>query len=88
MGKFDRFCQSCGMPMDQDPAKGGSNSDGTKSLTFCSYCYQDGKFNDDFKSSHEMVAFVKGKLKEMGYGPLKRWFYTSHISQLSRWKTQ
>jgi len=25
MGKFDRFCQSCGMPMDQDPGKGGTN---------------------------------------------------------------
>lgn len=33
-----------------------------------------------------MVDFVKGKLKEMGYGPLKRWFYTSHIPMLARWK--
>ncbi len=29
MGRFDRFCQSCGMPMDQDPGKGGTNADGT-----------------------------------------------------------
>ena len=86
MGKFDKFCQSCGMPMEKDPGKGGTNADGTLSATFCSYCYQNGKFNDNFTRSSEMVDFVKGKLREMGYGPLKRWFYTSHISQLERWK--
>jgi hypothetical protein len=86
MGKFDRFCQSCGMPMDQDTGKGGTNSDGSKSEKYCSYCYQEGKFKDNFSKPSEMVTFVKGKLKEMGHGPLKRWFYTSHISQLERWK--
>ncbi len=86
MGKFDKFCQSCGMPMEQDPGKGGTNADGTINSTYCSYCYQNGKFNDNFTQSSEMVDLVKGKLKEMGYGPLRRWFYTSNISQLKRWK--
>ena len=88
MGKFDKFCQSCGMPMDQDPEKGGTNADGSKSVKYCSYCYQSGAFKGNFISSKEMVSFVKGKLKEMGFGPLKRWFYTSHIGQLERWKSQ
>lgn len=86
MGRFDRFCQSCGMPMDQDPGAGGTNAEGSKTGKYCSYCYQEGKFRDNFTKHSEMVAFVKGKLKEMGYGPLKRWFYTSHISQLERWR--
>ena len=86
MGKFDNFCQSCGMPMDEDPGKGGTNSDGSKSTRYCSYCYQQGTFKDDFTKPSQMITFVKGKLKEMGYGPFKRWFYTSHISQLERWK--
>ncbi len=86
MGKFDRFCQSCGMPMEKDPGNGGTNTDGTKNMKYCSYCYQDGKFTGDFKGPREMVDLVKGKLKEMGYGPLRRWFYTSHIYQLERWK--
>ncbi len=86
MGKFDKFCQSCGMPMEQDPGKGGTDADGLKSDTYCSYCYSEGKFRDNFTKSVEMVSFVKGKLKEMNYGPFKRWFYTSHISQLERWK--
>jgi len=86
MGKFDKFCQSCGMPMDQDTQHGGTNADGSKNLKYCSYCYTNGAFHDNFTKSGEMVTFVKGKLKEMGHGPLKRWFYTSHISQLERWK--
>jgi hypothetical protein len=86
MGKFDKFCQSCGMPMDKDPGQGGTNADDTKNMKYCSYCYQNGAFVGDFKNAGEMVTLVKGKLKEMGYGPIRRWFYTSHISQLERWK--
>jgi hypothetical protein len=85
MGRIDRFCQSCGMPMEKDPGNGGTNADGTKSAKYCSYCYESGSFSGNFKNSNEMVEFVKGKLKEMGHGPLKRWFYTSHISRLERW---
>jgi hypothetical protein len=86
MGRFDRFCQSCGMPMDQDPGHGGTETDGSKSSKYCSYCYQNGAFKDNFTEAAEMVTFVKGKLKEMGHGRLKRWFYTSHIPRLERWK--
>jgi hypothetical protein len=86
MGRFDRFCQSCGMPMEKDPGNGGTNADGTRSQKYCSYCYADGKFNDDFTNPSQMVKLVKGKLKEMGTGPIMRWFYTSHIPKLERWK--
>jgi len=86
MGKFDKFCQSCGMPMEQDPEKGGTLKDGSKTSTYCSYCYQSGTFRDNFTSSSEMVKLVRGKLKEMGYGPIKRWFYSSHIPRLERWR--
>lgn len=87
MGKFDKFCQSCGMPMDSDPGNGGTNADGSKNVKYCSYCYQAGSFKDNFTTSGEMVKLVREKLKEMGYGPHKRWFYSSHIPQLERWKT-
>jgi hypothetical protein len=86
MGKFGRFCQSCGMPMDKDPGNGGTNADGSKTMTYCSYCFQEGKFKDNFTKPGEMITLVKGKLKEMGYGPIRRWFFTSHITQLERWK--
>lgn len=86
MKTFEKFCQSCGMPMDQDPEKGGTNSDGSKTDKYCSYCYQSGSFKDNFSTSGEMVKFVRGKLKEMGYGPIKRWFFSSNIPRLERWK--
>ena len=74
------------MPMDKDPGNGGTNKDGTKSDKYCSYCFEKGVFKDDFKTSKEMIRFVKEKLKEQNYGFLKRWFYTSHIPKLERWK--
>jgi len=86
MGTYDKFCQSCGMPMEKDPARGGTNKDGSKNQKFCSLCYEKGTFKDNFTSADEMVGFVKRKLKEMGYGSLKRWFFTSHIPKLERWK--
>jgi len=42
--KTNKFCQSCGMPMNSDPQKGGTEKDGTKNDKYCSYCYQNGKF--------------------------------------------
>ena len=86
MGKFDRFCQSCGMPMEKDPELGGTNKDGTKNSIYCSLCYVNGEFIDNFASSKQMIHFVRDELKKQGFGYFKRWFYTSHISQLSRWK--
>lgn len=86
MGKFDRFCQSCGMPMDQDKGQGGTEADGTKSAVYCSLCYQEGKFRDSFTTSKEMVKFVRQILKNQGIGYFKRIFYTSHIPHLARWK--
>lgn len=86
MGAYEKFCQSCGMPMEKDPNHGGSNADGTKNNRYCSLCYEQGKFRDDFQSADEMISLVKEKLGEMGYGSLKKWFFTSHIPKLDRWK--
>ena len=86
MGKFDKFCQSCGMPMEKDTLGGGTNQDGSKTTKYCSHCYENGKFKDDFTDVKQMISLVKGKLKEMGYGPIKRWFFTSHMTRLERWK--
>jgi hypothetical protein len=86
MEKVNKFCQSCGMPMEMDPEKGGTNADGSKTLKFCSYCFNAGSFRDNFTSSSEMVNLVKEKLREMGMGLFKRWFYTLNIPRLERWK--
>jgi len=74
------------MPMDQDPEGGGTHQDGTVSTLYCSYCFQDGIFVDDFHTPREMSHFVRQKLKDMGVGPLRRWFYTLQIPRLERWR--
>ena len=47
MGNDVKICQSCGMPLDKDPNKGGTNADGSKSDKYCSFCFQNGKFLDE-----------------------------------------
>lgn len=50
-----KVCQSCGMPMGKDPNKGGTNTDGSISEKYCSFCYQNGKFYDEGISLNEKI---------------------------------
>ena len=82
----NKRCQSCGMPLKRDPKKGGSEADGSRSVTYCSYCYQDGAFMQPDCTADDMQQFVKGVLKEKGFpGFLAGWF-TRDIPRLERWK--
>ena len=47
MEKEIKICQSCGIPLESDPKKGGTNADQSKSEKYCGFCYQDGKFPDE-----------------------------------------
>ena len=49
-----QFCQSCGMPLT-DTNK-GTNSDGSLNDDYCMYCYQKGKFTQDF-TMNQMIEF-------------------------------
>jgi hypothetical protein len=49
------ICQSCGMPLEKDPNKGGTNVDKSISLKYCSFCYQNGKFVDEGISLREKI---------------------------------
>ncbi|WRS28027.1 zinc ribbon domain-containing protein [Oscillospiraceae bacterium MB08-C2-2] len=40
-----KFCQSCGMPMNNSTELYGTEKDGSKSADYCSYCYEKGEFN-------------------------------------------
>lgn len=83
--RSSKFCQSCGMPMKKDIEMGGTNADGSKSRTYCSYCYQDGQFT--FKgSAKEMQDFCKKKMMEQGSPSLIAWLFTRNIPRLERWR--
>ena len=86
MDKTYKMCQSCGMPLKKDEKGGGSNADGSKSTMYCSRCYEGGKFINPNITLPEMKDKVKGKMKEMGFGGLMAWFFTSNMHKLERWK--
>jgi hypothetical protein len=88
MEKTYKKCQSCGMPLKQDPEKGGSNADGSKSLMYCSYCYAKGNFTQPDFTAEEMKAFCKSRMKEMGFLGFLASIFTSGIPKLERWKKQ
>lgn len=86
MEKTYKNCQSCGMPLKKDPQGGGTNADGTKSTMYCSYCYEDGKFQQPDWTAEQMQEFSKEKLKEMGFPGFLAKLFTKNIPQLERWK--
>lgn len=79
-------CQSCGMPLKQDPKGGGREADGSVSGEYCSYCYQDGAFTQPEMTAQQMQAFCLGKLREGGWPRPVAWVVTRDIPKLRRWK--
>jgi len=83
---MNKFCQSCGMPMKKDLQRGGTNSDGSRSSEYCSYCYVSGALTSpEIDTPQAMQRFCIGKLKEMGTPSLLAWFFTRSIPRLKRW---
>ncbi len=75
------------MPMKKDPKGGSTNSDGSVNLTYCSYCFENGKFTSENISAEEMQIFVIAKMKEMGFPEFLAKFFSKGIPKLERWKT-
>ncbi len=83
---MNKFCQSCGLPMNKDPENGGANADGSINAEYCSYCYKDGEFVGDFKTAKEMQDFCIKKMNEDGMPKFVAWIFTRGIPRLNRWK--
>ena len=82
-----RNCQSCGMPIKQDPERGGTNADGSKSTMYCSFCYSDGRFFEPDWTVEQMQVFCKGKLKEKGFPGFFAGWMVKGLPKLERWKS-
>ena len=76
------------MPLKRDEKGGGANADGSKSKTYCSKCYENGKFKNPNMAVDEMKALVKGKLKEFGFPGFIAGMFTKGIPKLERWRNQ
>ena len=85
MESKNKFCQSCGMPMKQDPQGGGTNADGSINALYCSYCYQNGAFTFN-GTVQEFQEFCRQKMVEGGHSKFMAWLFTRGMKRLSRWK--
>ena len=81
-----KVCQSCGMPMEMDKKGGGTNTDGSKNIKYCSYCYQKGEFVDGITELKKYKKFVREKRIENGVSPVMASLYNIGIGRLERWK--
>lgn len=72
--------------MNRDEQGGGSNADGSKSLKYCSHCWEDGKFSSPDLTVDEMKARVKEKIMSFGVPGFLAGVFTWNIPKLDRWK--
>jgi len=86
MEKIYKHCQSCGMPMKRDALGGGTNIDGSKSLRYCSHCFQSGGFTCTNINAQQMQAFCIEKMVEMKIPRLFVRFFARTIPRLERWR--
>ena len=85
-----KFCQSCGMPLNDQVL--GTNADGSKNEDYCMYCYKDGKFLQDC-TMDEMIEHCSQFVDEVNKNmpkPMTKDEYKQMMRQyfpmLKRWK--
>lgn len=87
MENKETICQSCGMPLNMDPGKGGTNSDKSKSDKYCSFCFQDGKFVDEGTTLQGKIEKNIQIAVKMGMSESKaRELAETVLPTLERWK--
>ena len=90
-GQLPQFCQSCGMPLTKNEDC-GTDADGSTNFEYCTYCYHDGKFLQDF-TMEEMIEHCSQFVDEFNqqmpkpitkeeYKQMMRGFFP----MLKRWK--
>ena len=80
-------CQSCGMPLNRDPNGGGTNQDGSISTTYCSLCFEDGKFLHADFTTEQMQDHCVTQLKKKGMPGFMAWIFTRGLPKLDRWNS-
>lgn len=75
------------MPLSKDKKGGGTNSDGTRSTTYCSLCFEGGAFTQPDFSVQEMQSFCIEEMKKSGFPRFLGWVFTRNLPKLERWRT-
>jgi hypothetical protein len=84
------ICQSCGYPLQKDKKGGGTNADQSKSGTYCSMCWENGKFTNppEIDTAEKFQAYCIQEMKKDGMNGLFAWVATRSIPKLKRWKKE
>jgi hypothetical protein len=80
------FCQSCSMPLDK-PELLGTEKDGSKSLEYCAYCYQNGAFINPNMTLPEIKTLVKRQMEKMKIDTGIIDMAVNSLPNLKRWRT-
>lgn len=82
---MNAYCQSCSMPLEKDPLNGGTEKDGSKSPTYCSFCYENGEFTQPYMTLSDMQKLCMAKVQERGVPNFFSWLFTRRMHKLKRW---
>ena len=84
--KFEKQCQSCGMPLKNGEVS-GTEKDGSKSNKYCELCYEKGKFKSPDMTIEEMKKILDDTVGKEGLkGKFLAWMGKMQLPSLERWK--
>ncbi|QIH37997.1 hypothetical protein G7A72_03930 [Flavobacterium sp. Sr18] len=81
------FCQSCGMPLTTEDAKGTENN-GLKTNDYCRYCYEDSRFKNPDMNLEEMKNTVKMHMEKKKLPIYMVQKALNILPALQRWKNK
>ncbi len=81
------FCQSCGMPLTTEDAKGTENN-GLKTNDYCKYCYEDSNFKNPDMNLEEMKNTVKIHMEKKNLPIYMVQKALNILPALKRWKNK
>ncbi len=78
-------CQSCGMPLDRLEVA-GTEKDGSKSLVYCRYCYNNGQFTNPGITLAEMKLHLIGLMNNTNMDKNAIAKVLDKLPYLNRWR--
>ncbi len=86
---METYCQSCGMPMQQEQDLRGINADGSKNEDYCVYCFENGKFTCECtmeEMADQCVQFMVEERPELKPDQARQTL-EDQFKTLKRWRT-
>lgn len=76
--------------MKKDKQGGGTEKDGSKSVRYCSMCYENGQFltPPEIDTARKMQKFCMDQMRKSGMNRLLPWLGTRPIPNLERWQAK